>query len=68
MDNKLRNASNSENNESASPQKSWGHAADRHQMIAVAAYFRAEERGFDGGDGLEDWFAAEAEIDAMPYR
>lgn len=36
----------------------------RHEMIATAAYFRAEQRGFCGGDSLDDWLAAEAEVDA----
>ena len=35
----------------------------REQMIAVAAYFRAEHRGFLGGDPNTDWLEAEAEID-----
>ncbi len=39
-------------------------AAQRRQMIAEAAYFRAEKRGFDGGDQLRDWCEAEAEVDA----
>lgn len=34
----------------------------RRQMIAEAAYFRAAERGFQGGDPLEDWLQAEAHI------
>jgi Txe/YoeB family toxin of Txe-Axe toxin-antitoxin module len=33
-------------------------------MIAEAAYFKAERRGFDGGDAVRDWCEAEAEIDA----
>ena len=42
------------------------HAPDWHrQMIQEAAYFRAERRGFSGGDPVADWLAAEAEIDAM---
>lgn len=36
----------------------------RRQMIADAAYFRAERRGFDGGDPFVDWLEAEHEIDA----
>ena len=36
----------------------------RKEMIAVAAYYRAEHRGFADGDSMEDWLAAEAEIDA----
>lgn len=39
--------------------------ADRHQMIEVAAYYKAEHRGFDGGDPITDWLQAEAEIDSM---
>jgi hypothetical protein len=33
-------------------------------MIAEAAYYRAEKRGFKGDDPLADWVAAEAEVDA----
>ena len=33
-----------------------------HRLIAVAAYYRAERRGFDPGGDLEDWLNAEAEI------
>ena len=40
-------------------------SAERHQMIAQAAYFRAEQRGFAGGQEVEDWLAAEAEIDQL---
>lgn len=36
----------------------------RHQMIATAAYYRAERRGFQGGSPVDDWIEAEAEIDA----
>lgn len=36
----------------------------RHEMIAEAAYFRAEHTGFSG-DSLENWLEAEAEIDRM---
>lgn len=38
--------------------------AVRRQMIAEAAYFRAEQRGFSGGDPVSDWLEAEEEIDA----
>ena len=34
-------------------------------MIEAAAYLRAENRGFASGHALDDWVAAEAEIDAM---
>lgn len=35
----------------------------RRQMIAEAAYLRAERRGFNGGDPVTDWIEAEAEVD-----
>ncbi len=37
---------------------------DRHRMIATAAYFRAEKRGFkgNGADAEQDWFEAESEL------
>jgi hypothetical protein len=36
---------------------------DRQSMIAKAAYFRAERRHFEPGHELEDWLAAESEVD-----
>jgi hypothetical protein len=36
---------------------------ERHQLIAEAAYFRAEQRSFCPGYELADWLDAEAEID-----
>jgi hypothetical protein len=38
-------------------------SGQRQQMIAEAAYFRAERRGFNGGDAVADWIEAEAEVD-----
>jgi hypothetical protein len=35
----------------------------RHEMIATAAYYIAEQRGFSPGHELEDWYRAEAAID-----
>lgn len=43
-------------------------AKGRDQMIALAAYYRAERRGFAPGGELEDWLAAESEIDAQLAR
>lgn len=37
----------------------------RRAMIAEAAYLRAERRGFHPGYEVEDWLAAEAEVDAL---
>ncbi len=40
------------------------YAADRHRLIAQAAYLRAEQRNFASGNDIDDWLAAEQEIDA----
>lgn len=39
--------------------------ADRLQRIADAAYKRAQDRNFAPGHDLEDWLAAEQDIDAQ---
>ena len=36
---------------------------ERYHVIAEAAYFRAEHRGFLPGYELQDWLDAEAELD-----
>lgn len=36
----------------------------RRHRVAEAAYYRALARGFEGGDPVEDWLAAEREIAA----
>ncbi len=36
----------------------------RAALIAEAAFFRAEKRGFSPGHETEDWLAAESEVDA----
>ena len=33
-------------------------------MVAQAAYFYAQKRSFQGGDVNDDWYRAEAEINA----
>lgn len=60
---------------SAAPKKSTpakkgnGHTSvtpeQRYRMICDAAYFRAERRGFVGGNPAQDWVEAEAEINLM---
>lgn len=53
---------------------SGGHTAPaideevRRTLIAHAAYFRAERRGFAPGHALEDWLCAESEVDAAIAR
>ena len=34
-------------------------------MIETAAYYRAQKRGFSGGDPVADWLEAEREIEAL---
>jgi choline dehydrogenase-like flavoprotein len=42
-----------------------GRAVEREAMIAEAAYFRAEARGFEAGHELADWLAAERDVDRL---
>jgi hypothetical protein len=41
---------------------------ERRNMIECAAYFRAEGREFAPGHEVEDWVAAEAEVDRQLAR
>ena len=38
---------------------------ERAKMIAEAAYYLAEKRGFGHGQDLADWAAAEKQVDAL---
>jgi hypothetical protein len=38
--------------------------ADRRRLIETEAYRRAESRNFAAGHAIDDWLAAEAEVDA----
>ena len=38
---------------------------ERYRMIAVAAYYRAEKRGFISGDPARDWVDAETEVEHL---
>jgi microsomal dipeptidase-like Zn-dependent dipeptidase len=40
-------------------------AVARHAMVGVAAYYRAERRGFAPGGAEADWLEAEADIDRL---
>ena len=40
-------------------------AEERSEMIAVAAYYLAEHRGFTAGNATDDWLTAEQQIDRM---
>jgi Protein of unknown function (DUF2934) len=39
--------------------------SDRDIRVRMAAYFRAERRGFAPGHEIEDWLAAEAELNGQ---
>ena len=43
-------------------------ADQRNAMIAESAYLRAEARGFQGGDPVQDWLEGEREVDALLSR
>ena len=38
---------------------------EREYMVAEAAYYRAERRGFAPGNEMEDWLQAETEVDSL---
>jgi phasin family protein len=50
-------AKKAETKKSVSPLERW-------KMVTEAAYYRAQARGFLGGDSMEDWREAEKAIDA----
>ena len=53
--------------ESGEPDSASGNeAGPREQLIAVAAYFRAEQRGFAPGNEMSDWLDAEADVERIP--
>lgn len=39
--------------------------SELYNLIAAAAYYRAEKRGFVPGGELQDWLEAEAEIEQL---
>lgn len=43
-------------------QRDWSNLEDRYEMIAEAAYYKAEQRGFVVGDEELDWLEAEQEL------
>lgn len=46
-------------------QSSADYDCPREQMIAEAAYFHAERRGFVPGNEMSDWLQAEADVEAL---
>lgn len=49
-------------NQESSPET---YECPREQMIAEAAYFRAEQRGFEPGNEMSDWLQAEADVEGI---
>ncbi len=47
------------------PPSSASEACPREQMIAEAAYFHAERRGFAPTNEMSDWLQAEVDIEAL---
>lgn len=54
----------SEAADNSTSENSMADEATRHMMIAEAAYYRAEQRGFAPGFELDDWLASESELNA----
>ena len=57
-------SSKSKKSTSASQAMDSNNEKDYHQMIAIAAYYRAEKRDLKDGDAVQDWLEAEAEINS----
>jgi hypothetical protein len=70
---KTRSESKTKGNGSGRPARGSGEPAPssandecpREQMIAEAAYFRAEQRGFVPGNEMSDWLQAEVDVEAL---
>ncbi|HAJ92510.1 MAG TPA: DUF2934 domain-containing protein [Gammaproteobacteria bacterium] len=52
-------------NKQRSSVSSAAFATERHRMIAEAAYYQAEKRGFQSGHALLDWLEAEKDVDRL---
>lgn len=50
-------------NLASTPTHNLQSGGDRQERIATAAYYRAERRGFNSGDEIQDWLEAEADVD-----
>jgi hypothetical protein len=64
-DNSARRAARSRRSSATGTTAAEVSAEARRALIAEAAYLRAERRGFAPGQETDDWFAAEAEVDAL---
>jgi hypothetical protein len=50
---------------SIKPPANFDPSSSREALIATAAYYRAQKRGFLPGQELQDWLAAEREVDRV---
>ncbi|MDH5299925.1 MAG: DUF2934 domain-containing protein [Gammaproteobacteria bacterium] len=62
---KARRATTTKSTSKATKKTASVSGMQREQMIRDAAYFRAQSRGFVGGNPMQDWLDAEAEIDSQ---
>lgn len=60
-----KTAKKASSKKAASPSPQSLSPEQRHAMICEAAYYIAEQRGFDAGNDMDDWFAAESLIDSQ---
>lgn len=61
----VRNPPRSRKSPTEAPTRVEVTAEARRALIAENAYVRAERRGFVPGHDVEDWLAAEVEVDAL---
>ncbi|HKU70395.1 MAG TPA: DUF3606 domain-containing protein [Burkholderiales bacterium] len=50
------------------PRPNFAEESERRRLIAEAAYYEAERRGFTGDRTLDDWLEAEARIDGRAAK
>lgn len=50
------------NTRASKAQRAEDQVVDHQVQVALAAYFIAEQRGFEPGHELDDWLAAEAQV------
>jgi len=56
---------NGSSRQARGPVESDSGGCPREQLIAEAAYYRAEQRGFAPGNEMSDWLQAEADVESV---
>lgn len=59
---------NGSSRQASGPGESDSRDCPREQMIAEAAYYRAEQRGFAPGSEMSDWLQAEADVEHVLHN